>query len=456
MLGRSLLFALLLPFATALRADSPPKPAPWPMEVVQLRNGAILKGLVLDADERVVRFQCVHRHPGRATVSFATVINRAEIARLDRLPPEQRLVLQTRLQELEQNTPQGELERMQGLDLQEIPWGAKRTVGWRYTSEFFTLTSNAPEEIVRRAALRLEQIYVAYSRYLPPRHKGAAPTSVLLLTDKTEYQRLLAAQKTPILNLAFYDPEGNRIVCYSDLQQTGERLVIVRKQHREMRLTIETKRAEMAKLYKGKELLRMLQPFDDAKARLDRADRMNDELFAAATKHLFATLYHEAFHAYLGSFVYPKSAGEPPQWLNEGLAQIFETAILDGGELRVGHAEPSRLARSKDAAAKGELVPLAELLRSGPKPFALVHVGDRQVSDSHYLTSWALAFHLTFERRLLGTEAMDRFIKRFAEGDDCREAFEELVQQPLAKFEPEFRKYLMFLQTAGHVVTPPK
>src|SRR5205085_3434050 len=126
---------------------------------------------------------------------------------------------------LERSTPEGEKERMEGLALEETKGG------WRYTSDYFTLTSNAPEEIVRRAALRLEQIYVAYSRYLPPRHKGGAPTAVLLLTDQAEYQKQRTASKQQFLNLAFYEPDGNRIVCYSDLQQLGQRLLAVKTHH---------------------------------------------------------------------------------------------------------------------------------------------------------------------------------------------------------------------------------
>src|SRR5262249_5623172 len=152
--------------------------------------------------EQRVRFQCVQRQPGRPTVSFPTVIGRGEIDLIERLPADQRAVLQAHLQELERSTPEGEKERMEGLALQEVPWGNKPKGGWCYTSDLFTLTSNAPEEIVRRSALRLEQIYVAYSRYLPPRHKGAAPTSVMLLIDQAEYQKQLAQSKQQFLNLA--------------------------------------------------------------------------------------------------------------------------------------------------------------------------------------------------------------------------------------------------------------
>ena len=35
--------------------------------------------------------------------------------------------------------------------------------------------------------------------------------------------------------------------------------------------------------------------------------------FDAATRRLFALLYHEAFHAYVGTFVYPaRPPGDPP------------------------------------------------------------------------------------------------------------------------------------------------
>src|SRR5205085_1792873 len=157
--------AVLLLVPLTARGDTPVKAQPWPFDVIRLRNGAVLRGLILDSDEQRVRFQCVHRQPGRPTVSFPTVIKTGEIDRIERLPADQRAVLKAHLEGLERSTPEGEKERMEGLALEETKGG------WRYTSDYFTLTSNAPEEIVRRAALRLEQIYVAYSRYLPPRHK---------------------------------------------------------------------------------------------------------------------------------------------------------------------------------------------------------------------------------------------------------------------------------------------
>ncbi|MCX7702370.1 MAG: DUF1570 domain-containing protein, partial [Gemmataceae bacterium] len=251
---------------------------------------------------------------------------------------------------------------------------------------------------------------------------------------------------------AYFEPAANRIVSHCDLQEWGERLEAIRAEHRKLRAELEVKQAEFARLYKGRDLHRVSEPIERTRAALASAEIKNNQMFAAATRLLFAQLYHEAFHAYLANFVYPARGPQPPRWLNEGLAQIFETAILEGCELRVGHADPVRLERASKAAPRGELVPLADLLRSNAKHFLVAHDSDRLVSDRYYLTSWALAFHLSFERRLLGTPELDRFIQRCHAGHDPIEAFEQLLGTPLSEFESAFHRYLIFLQPDGSVL----
>src|SRR5438876_856841 len=90
-LASSFLSALL---GGAVAAEPPAGPQPWPFDIILLRNGAVLKGLILDSTEQKIKFQQVHRHPGRATVSIPTVIDRGEIDRIERLPAEQRAILQ--------------------------------------------------------------------------------------------------------------------------------------------------------------------------------------------------------------------------------------------------------------------------------------------------------------------------------------------------------------------------
>src|SRR5262249_52727996 len=146
-------------------------------------------------------------------------------------------------------------------------------------------------------------------------------------------------------------------------------------------------------------------------AKLSKVDKENTELFEKATARLFRTLYHEAFHAYLAGFIYPPGGRQVPRWLNEGLAQIFETAILEAGELRVGHADPERLKQVKEALRKNQLVAVADLLQADAERFLVDHANQQQVSDGYYLASWALAFYLTFDQRKLGTPELDEYVR---------------------------------------------
>ncbi|HEV3146211.1 MAG TPA: DUF1570 domain-containing protein [Gemmataceae bacterium] len=448
--GRWLIVGALGLLATPVFADNSPAPG-WKFETLHLKSGVCFHGLVLEETSSVVRFQNVRQGRGRPTVVIPTSFPRAEVVQIERLSEADRERLQARIRDLEQSSEQGEKELLPSLELEIIPWGIVPKGGLRYSSDYFVLSSNAPEEIVRRAAYRLEQIYLAYTRFLPPRHPGGEPTRVELLIDADEYLRLPLAQKQPFLNPAFFDGAANRIVCYSDLQRLGEEMAQVRKAHEKLRQELNKQEAEFKKLYKNKELERMLEPIKQTRVRITGADNANKALFDRVTQQLFATLFHEAFHAYVNSFVYPTRSGELPRWLNEGLAQIFETAIVEAGELRVGHADYDRLVKAKDALRKGELVPIEQLLQSGPKQFMLEHVAERQISDQHYLTSWAVAFYLTFDRRLFGSEAMDQYIRKLAEKADAREAFEALTGQKLPQFERDFARYLQDLQPDGTV-----
>src|SRR5262249_19158469 len=145
--------------------------------------------------------------------------------------------------------------------------------------------------------------------------------------------------------------------------------------------------------------------------RITVSETRNEEVFARVNKRLFVRLYHEAFHAYLMNFVYPAKEGSLPHWFNEGLAQVFETAFIEAGDLRVGHADKERVAATRAALGRGNLLPLAELPRSDPKQFVVAHAGDQQVPDRHYLASWGLALYLAFDRKLLGTPGLDSYVR---------------------------------------------
>ncbi len=296
----------------------------------------------------------------------------------------------------------------------------------------------------------MEQIYEAYARYLPPRCRNATRTQIILVRSTAEYRQILKKQVGGILNPAYFDPATNQIVCATDLQELADELDRLRKKHQELIEVLKGQQAALYKIYKS-------NPPDEAvqkklyqlKLAIKKADDDNTKTFETATQRLFQTLFHEAFHAYLAGFVYPPGKNDVPCWLNEGLAQIFETAILEAGELRVGHADPQRHKHLKEALRKNQLVAVADLLKADSGKFLVSHASDQQVSDDYYLGSWALAFTITFGHWKLGTPELDEYVRSAKNQGDSVEAFVKLTGQPLPAFEKSFHRYLRALRVDG-------
>jgi hypothetical protein len=440
-------------------AGGPPGADVWKYDEVHLTNGHIFSGLIVEEKpDGTVHLRQVTRKPGRATLTNRMIFAPREVDHVEKLPPKDRAELEQRLDRLRAER-EALAEGLKALDsgkesaaddLMNLRADSWETGGkaLRYESTYFRLVSDARPELVRLAAILLEQVHDAYAHALPPRRPAGGedtppPPTILLARSWESYQKLARKRGHDLFNPAYYDPSRKEIVCGCDLGRLGDELEKARHHHEKLFQELKKRKAELRRIYgegvPGEFLALIRRVHKEIRA----AELRNQARFREARRQLFRRLYHEAFHAYLDGFVYPD--GGLPRWLNEGLAQIFETSIVEAGTLRVGHADGERLRAVRSALADDSLLPLEDLLRSTPKDFLVAHTGkawDRQSSDRHYLASWALAFHLTFGRKLLGTKGLDEYVRSLKGGADPVTAFRTLVGEPLPEFEKAFHKYL--------------
>jgi hypothetical protein len=456
-----LLAALLAAGAWTAAADAPPGGEEWKYDVVHRKKGESLHGLVEEQTDAVVRLRCVSRRPGSPTVVYPVELKAADVERVVLAAAEDRERLRQRLDALRQERQT--LEHLRSLDrggkglarsgdvvdLRPVPWVVGgRPGGLEYRSTHFRLVSNARREMVELTAVLLEQVYAAYTRFLPPRAAGS-PTLIVLTGSLADYQELLKGRGLNLTNPAFYDAERNEVVCASDLQRLADELERARAYHLKVAADIGRTEAELNEAYRNNVPPELRAPIEEARKRLRGTEARNADVFKRARQRLEQRLYHEAFHAYLSNFVYPPAEGGLPRWLNEGLAQIFETAIVEAGELRVDHPDPERLRAVRQALSGGTMLPLTDLLQAGPRQFQVAHGGDQQASDRHYLAAWALAFYLTFDQKGVGSRAMDDYVRALQRHTDPLDAFRELVGRPLPQFEKDFVHYLEHLRHDG-------
>lgn len=431
--------------------------ARWPAERVELVDGQRYQGLIESEDDAWVHLILIGRPRGRPMSLVIRTFDRASVASVSRLGPDERLKVRQQIDQF-RNRARIEAGRMEAvrLDLHTMQGEPYH----HYRGRWFNLQSNADESTTRRIIVRVEQIFTAYRQILAPRTEPKRPLRLVVLRSMEEYHAYLARLGLKIRGPACFIQEQNLVVAGSELARYAAEMAKVKGQHDQLRADLERLEQELpARLEKigrrlreegapKSEIARLLirerrrfeKQIEGKRNELARCDRENARAFQNITQQMFAQLYHEAFHAFLENYVYPSGTYDVPRWLNEGLAVVFEGGLLESETLRVDAPNRAALQRLQADLGSPDPLPLETLLAAGQGAFVHDHDADR-----HYAYSWGLAYYLTFQNRLLTTPALEQYARRSAKDLSPTQRFEKLVGMPVARFEKGWREYILEL-----------
>jgi hypothetical protein len=431
----------------------------WPTDIVTMKDGRRLGGLIRHEDKRFVELVEVVRKPGRPMGLLVRWIPLERIARIQRLDQPQRRQLQARIRRF-RNRTQIAAALHQQIELSTRKLQAIRYL--HYDGPWFSLDSTADEELTREAIVRTEQMFAGFRTFIRPQMRPTRPMRIILLSTQEEYLAYQLRDKLTIKNAAYFDPNRNEIVAGGDLASLNARLIEIRKHHQEMldhykRLEEELRQKliQLTEMFRAQgadeEKLRQVRTaarrqwremVEQQELKIRQAERDNDAVF----QEKFRVLYHEAFHAYLDNYVYDKATYEVPRWLNEGLAQVFENGLLDAGTLRLDAPDPAILAALQKELQSDRRLQLRDVLLAPDRQFLVGHGDTARRSDRLYVYSWGIAYHLMFNMHLLDSEAIERYLSAGGVGpSDPLRRFEALVDMPLGRFENEWRAAMLAL-----------
>ncbi|QDU27331.1 hypothetical protein ETAA8_24180 [Anatilimnocola aggregata] len=450
-----------------LCAQSPKPSAPktlgaWKLEELLLKDGKVYKGVVQDEREYDLDFAEIMQPAGKPMYGVLRWVNKREVLKLTKLPKEEHEELLQRFEQFRNRTVI-EAGRMEELLLKQDEVGGK--LHHLYDGPWFRVDSTTDEETTRRCVVRIEQIFRAYRMVLPPKGRPPEPLTVRLFGSLDEYRAELRRMKLNIKNPAFYSTRQRTILAGSDLNTYAEHLTEIRSHHEELRKTwqkfdVDFQR-ETARIIGDLKTAKFTTDEINAEIRLRKArwneqlvaqfntiteqDRRNDGKFAEVTAQMFAQLYHEAFHAWIDNFVYASSRQNVPRWLNEGLAQVFESGKLDGQSLRLDSPSAVQLAVLQEELRRRPQ-PLEDMLADENLPFLDGHVQDAQRADRNYAYAWGLAWYLTFHEQKLAGHALDRYVSEDSRQFTPVERFEKFTGKKLAPFETDWRRAMLELR----------
>ncbi|MCA9178373.1 MAG: DUF1570 domain-containing protein [Planctomycetales bacterium] len=391
----------------------------WQFERLHLQDETIVEGLLLDDRPRVIEFAQLVQPPGRPMHAVIKPFPKDQIVLIDRLPSEQHALLEQRFRQL-RNRARIEADRRDAIELRpaadasadpdRVPFPEAK---WRFTGEWFVLETSLQRAAAQQCIVRVEQMFRAYRHQLAPRRTAGQKLHILVTGTADEYRRLLANLQLESAAPALYLPRLNLILVGTDLLPMAEQLELTRESHQRLAAQLERQLntfgdqfgREVSKLqasgYSEEEIaaerrarLAALQRETTAMgARIETAQRRNELLFATHCHRAFRRLYHEAFHAYLENYVLDRATRRVPRWLNEGLAQVFEHAQLDGDHLRIDSVPPELERRIRDDQRQRPL-PIEEVLQSTASEFH----GSRDPARAQrlYDYSWGMSHYLLF------------------------------------------------------------
>lgn len=143
--------------------------------------------------------------------------------------------------------------------------------------------------------------------------------------------------------------------------------------------------------------------------------------------------YSTAFHEYVHLHVKDNIPGAP-LWLNEGLAELYESLQFSGSDVLIGTPKHGYLYLLRQV----ELLPLKTLFAVDTES---PHYNEQDKQGIFYGESWALTHYLMLGDRS-GGDQFKQFLSRVARGDDVAKAIEGTYGITIDKLEQEFESYV--------------
>lgn len=170
-----------------------------------------------------------------------------------------------------------------------------------------------------------------------------------------------------------------------------------------------------------------------------KTDPDGNRYFELVTYHqpmLWRVLAHEGFH----QFVYYELGAAIPIWLNEGLAQYFETSYVSRGRLVTGQINPPQLAAAQALLRTKREPTIGELIEMDQRTFY-------ERPEQNYPMAWALVYFLLHrEQGPYASSDLKHYIQDLKLGKNAVASFWRRFGRDEAALREEFRRYILGLK----------
>ena len=169
-----------------------------------------------------------------------------------------------------------------------------------------------------------------------------------------------------------------------------------------------------------------------------KTDEVGNQFYELVTyqdANLWRVLAHEGFHQFIGY----ELGQQIPIWLNEGMAQYFETSFVTGTRFNVGQVSRQKLLYAQALIVNKKAPPLAQLIQWDRGTF----YANANVA---YPMSWALVYYLlnSNDDRFQQSQ-FRRYLQDLKLGKDDIKSFQKRFGQDSDRWQADFEDYILHL-----------
>lgn len=129
-------------------------------------------------------------------------------------------------------------------------------------------------------------------------------------------------------------------------------------------------------------------------------------------------MQHEGFHQFAWHAFGPRL----PVWLNEGLAQYFENAVLSNGRMMLGLSNSARVQKVRQAVRDRRVLPMTRLTSLSGDDWGRALRKDPTHSSLLYAQAWSITYFLVHGDDGVHKPKLMAYLKRLARGEQAVDA----------------------------------
>jgi hypothetical protein len=168
----------------------------------------------------------------------------------------------------------------------------------------------------------------------------------------------------------------------------------------------------------------------------DEAGNQFYELVTCQDANLWRVLAHEGFHQFIGY----ELGQQIPVWLNEGMAQYFETGFKIGSRFYVGQVSRSKLLYAQALIVNKQAPPLAQMIQWDRATF----YANANVA---YPMSWALVYYLLNSNNdRFEQSEFRRYLQDLKVGKDDIKSLQRRFGSNSNHWQADFEDYILHLK----------